>query len=56
MTVHGFIDDDKKAIDAYKKDHSKEWLAILGSDDFDVIEEDEMKENFNEVNLVDVEE
>jgi len=39
MTVHGFIDDDKKAIDNYKKDHSEEWLRILGSDDFDIIEE-----------------
>ena len=56
MTVHGFIDDDKKAIDNYKKEHSKEWLSILGSDDFDVIEEDEMQENFKEINLVDVEE
>jgi hypothetical protein len=56
MTVHGFIDDDKKAIDVYKKEHSKEWLSILGSTDFDVVEEDEMKENFSEVNLVDVEE
>lgn len=56
MTVHGFIADDKKAIDLYKKEHSKEWLSILGSSDFDVIEEDEMEENFKEVNLVDVEE
>jgi len=56
MTVHGFIDDDKKAIDIYKKEHSKEWLSILGSDDFDVVEEDEMQENFKEINLVDVEE
>jgi len=56
MTVHGFIDDDKKAIDIYKKEHSKDWLQILGSEDFDVIEEDEMQENFKEINLVDVEE
>ena len=56
MTVHGFIADDKKAIDLYKKEHSKEWLSILGSSDFDVVEEDEMEENFKEVNLVDVEE
>lgn len=40
MTVHGFIDDDKKAIDNYKKEHSAEWLKILGSDDFDVVIED----------------
>jgi hypothetical protein len=56
MTVHGFIADDKKAIDLYKKEHSKDWLQILGSADFDVVEEDEMEENFKEVNLVDVEE
>ena len=56
MTVHGFIADDKKAIDTYKKEHSKDWLQILGSEDFDVIEEDEMQENFKEINLVDVEE
>ena len=56
MTVHGFIEDDKKAIDDYKKEHSKSWLSILGSADFDVVEEDEMEENFKEVNLVDVEE
>ena len=56
MTVHGFIEDDKKAIDDYKKEHSKSWLQILGTTDFDVVEEDEMEENFKEVNLVDVEE
>lgn len=38
-TPHGFIIDDKKYIDAYKKEHSAEWLKILGSEDFDVIEE-----------------
>lgn len=41
MTVHGFIPDDKKAIDVYKKEHSKDWLQILGSKDFDVVEETE---------------
>ena len=39
MTAHGFIHDDKKAIDQYKKEHSKEWLKVLGSNDFDVVEE-----------------
>jgi hypothetical protein len=39
MTSHGFINDDKKAIDQYKKDHSKEWLSVLGSGDFDIVEE-----------------
>ena len=51
MTVHGFIADDKKDIDAYKKQHSKEWLAILGSDSFDIVEEDEMKENLTDIPL-----
>jgi len=39
MTSHGFINDDKKAIDQYKKEHSKEWLSVLGSGDFDIVEE-----------------
>jgi hypothetical protein len=43
MTTHGFIDDDKKAIDDYKKLHSAEWLEKLGSSDFDiVIERDDL--------------
>jgi len=40
-TPHGFIDDDKKYIDQYKKEHSSEWLRILGSEDYDVIEEED---------------
>lgn len=40
-TPHGFIHDDKSAIDRYKKAHSSEWLKILGSDDYDVIEEED---------------
>jgi len=39
MTVHGFIDDDKKAIDTYKKEHSDEWLKLLGTLDFDLVED-----------------
>ena len=37
MTAHGFIDDTKQAIDVYKKQHSKNWLKTLGSEDFEVI-------------------
>jgi hypothetical protein len=37
MTAHGFIDDTKQAIDAYKKEHSKDWLKTLGATDFEVI-------------------
>lgn len=37
MTAHGFIEDTKQAIDAYKKQYSKDWLKTLGSTDFDVV-------------------
>lgn len=40
MTVHGFIKDDKKELDDYKKNYSDEWLKVLGSSTFDVVEED----------------
>jgi hypothetical protein len=44
MTVHGFINDDKtdkKDLEKYKKEHAHEWLAVLGSSDFDVVEEED---------------
>lgn len=31
MTSYGFIEDDPKAVDKYKKEHSSEWNAILGT-------------------------
>ena len=42
-TPHGFIKDTKESIDLYKKDHSKEWIKILGSEDFDIIETEEIE-------------
>ena len=39
VTVHGFIENDPKSIDKYKKDHKDEWLDTLGGGDF-VIQED----------------
>jgi hypothetical protein len=39
MTVHGFILDTPNELNKYKKEHSKEWLKVLGSADFEVIEE-----------------
>ena len=39
ITVHGFIDDDPKALDSYKKEHKAEWMTILGSGDFNVVED-----------------
>ncbi len=41
MTVHGFIPDTTTAINNYKKENSKNWLKILGTEDFDIIEEAE---------------
>ena len=40
MTVHGFIKDDKKELDDYKKKYSDEWTKVLGSGAFDVVEEE----------------
>lgn len=40
-TIHGFIGEDKKDIDRYKKEHSHEWAAILGSTEFDIVEEED---------------
>lgn len=41
MTVHGFITDKPSAIDKYKKQYSDQWLQILGSADFDIVEEED---------------
>jgi hypothetical protein len=48
-TPHGFIYDDKKFIEQYKKAHSHEWAKILGSEDFDIEEEADVKEDFNNI-------
>jgi hypothetical protein len=56
MTVHGFIEDDKKAVDDYKKIHSHEWLQVLGTTDFDIVEEDSELDGTTISANVDVEE
>lgn len=45
MTVHGFIADKPSAIDKYKKQYSDQWLQVLGSSDFDIIEEEDSTVN-----------
>jgi RecA/RadA recombinase len=40
MTPHGFIEDSEKALKTYKDEHANEWKDILGSLDFDLIEEE----------------
>ena len=49
VTPHGFIKDDKKDVEKYKKDHRHEWLEILGTGDFDIVEEQEVKEDVKDV-------
>ncbi len=41
MTPHGFILDDDKDLKKYKDDHTEEWAAILGGEDFIIAEEDQ---------------
>jgi hypothetical protein len=54
ITVHGFLDDDPKAVDKYKKEHKDEWLTILGAGDFEIKEDlsewDESKNGILAVN------
>jgi len=52
MTNHGFIDDDKKAIDQYKNSHKDTWLRLLGSVDFDLVEEGDMEEDLGDIGLL----
>jgi len=47
MTQHGFIDDDKKAIDKYKDEYKDHWFSLLGSHDFDLIEEGDLEEDLS---------
>ena len=49
MTQHGFIEDTPKAVEAYKNAHKDHWLNLLGSIDFDLIEEGDMEENLSDV-------
>ena len=53
MTSHGFIEDDKKAIDKYRDDHKEHWLKLVGSIDFDLIEEGDLEETPIAPNLLD---
>jgi hypothetical protein len=39
-TAHGFIKNTPNSITKYKKDHSDNWAEILGSKDFDIVEEE----------------
>jgi hypothetical protein len=53
MTSHGFIEDDKKAIDKYRDTHKDHWLKLVGTIDFDLIEEGDLEETPISPNLLD---
>jgi hypothetical protein len=56
-TVHGFIHDDNKDVDAYKKKHAHEWIHILGSVDGIGLTEDtsEWEESKENITIIDEE-
>jgi RecA/RadA recombinase len=53
MTQHGFIEDEKKAIDKYKDTYKASWTNILGSADFEVAVEAEVGEDIRDIGLSD---
>jgi len=50
VTPHGFISENKKDMDNYKKSHQEEWGKILGKGPFEVVTEGNEDEDFS--NLV----
>jgi len=56
-TIHGFIHDDPKDINDYKKNHAHEWVHILGSVEGIGLSEDksEWEENKENITLIDEE-
>ncbi len=56
-TVHGFIEDTPNAITKYKKDHSNEWLDILGKGEVKITEDNSDWEEKKDISdIVDFEE
>jgi len=53
MTSHGFIADDKKAIDTYKDAHKGSWANTLGSTEFTVMVEAEVEEDTRNLDILD---
>jgi len=46
-TIHGFILEEE--INDYKKAHSHEWEGILGSGDYEIVEDKMMEENIKDI-------
>ena len=55
VTPHGFIADNKRDIDEYKKSHQSEWGAILGEGPIEIVLEGSEAEDFDNVEAVDEE-
>jgi hypothetical protein len=53
MTQHGFIENEKRSIDAYKDQYKGTWSGILGSTDFEVAVEAEVGEDIRDIGLND---
>ena len=53
MTQHGFIEDKPRAIEKYKTEHKERWLNLLGSVNFDLIEEGDLEEDKISTTLLD---
>lgn len=49
VTPHGFINDNPKEIEEYKKKYSSTWLQLFNSTDFALVEEEEMKEDLRDI-------
>lgn len=58
MTLHGFIEDDPKAIEKYKKLHSNEWSEILGQEgEIEVVvDNSEWEEDLKAVPIISIDE
>jgi len=48
-TVHGFIKDDANSINKYKKEHSHEWIGILGEGDYKIKEDNSEWDEQNDI-------
>jgi hypothetical protein len=54
LTSYGFIEDDKKQLDDFKKKYSDKWSSILGTDNFDIVEDNkEWEENSDFTGITD---
>ena len=54
LTSYGFIEDDKKQLDDFKKKYSDKWSSILGTDNFDIVEDNkEWEENSDFAGITD---